>query len=322
MGAFNTMVDWGPELQDRGVSPPGCHLLLVWPARSQEGFRPKYDPKLNERTEAHRGKRQRDGRVVHESIGNLGTVDRDECVGGFNPKFGEMSIVHRLFITLTFKMSLTLRAAGNNCANGLFASIHDVQLMTSSRAELLGKMMEVQVEHRGGSVIIWTPGILDYKKFCWSHNRRNMWRTTRFLDDYFRTWDSNNDGTPRARFPHPDPESRGGLYQNIHLFFEKCRFYLNSARKCDKRLPATEVELEAALDRDMAHVRGYWDLTEKERKLAVNKKAVWDSLEMKYIWKLMFGGPEGIFQKGWTLEVQGHLWMTLTVGTASTTSKY
>ena len=75
-------------------------------------------------------------------------------------------------------------------------------------------MCEVQVEFRGGNVIVWTPGILDYKKFSWSHNDLNMPGITRFLDDYFDTHDRNPDGTPREGWPEPSEESRGGVYQN------------------------------------------------------------------------------------------------------------
>ena len=47
-GTFDPMVDWGPELQDRGISPPYPNFLHNWPERSQKGFRPPYDPEKNE----------------------------------------------------------------------------------------------------------------------------------------------------------------------------------------------------------------------------------------------------------------------------------
>ena len=49
--------------------------------------------------------------------------------------------------------------------------------------------------------------------------------------------------------------------------------------------------------------------TEPQTKDPRVKNLVWNNFEVKYVWLGMFGGPEGIFQKGWTLEVQGHLWL-------------
>ena len=72
--------------------------------------------------------------------------------------------------------------------------------MTSSRADILGRMMELQVEHRAGNVIVWTPGVLNDKKFCWAHNQQNMSGIARFLDDYVDTHGRAEDGSARPEW--------------------------------------------------------------------------------------------------------------------------